>query len=274
MCSYLDFIYLGQYSSHSSETLQYLDQALKSFHSQKGAISKSGARDGPRQQGKFNIKKLELMQHVSRLIKLLGAADQFTTDQTEHCHITMAKIPYCATNKKDFSSQMCCFINREEKINLFSGWLEWWKSKEIDLHDSHPAVNQLCGFHLTDKLLRCVNKFQTITGISMAPIHNYFKSSSLPTNETTAFHIPTRITAKTSRSVKFLDYMESLHLMMPYMTIEMMELQTTDLISGALTFGVHFVCNVLVNKIKKLFYHHKLYKHCNQVPNFLLAGVM
>ena len=31
----LDFIYLSQYSSHSDETLQYLDEALQAFHNEK-----------------------------------------------------------------------------------------------------------------------------------------------------------------------------------------------------------------------------------------------
>ena len=31
----LDFIYLLQYSSHSDETLQYLDEALQAFHNEK-----------------------------------------------------------------------------------------------------------------------------------------------------------------------------------------------------------------------------------------------
>ena len=33
--SLLDFIYLAQYSSHSDETLQYLDEALQFFHKEK-----------------------------------------------------------------------------------------------------------------------------------------------------------------------------------------------------------------------------------------------
>ncbi len=196
MRGYLDFIYLGQYPSHSSGTLQYLEQALRHFHRYNHAISESGVHNGPRRQGKFNIKKLELMQHVPRLIKLLGAADQFTTDQTERCHITMAKTPYRATNKKDFNSQMCRFNDREEKVNLFSGWLEWKESTEIELQDSHPIMHQLHSFDHTDGLLKRVNKFQTVNGVSLAPIQNYFKTSSLTPNITTAFHIPTRVTAR------------------------------------------------------------------------------
>ncbi len=30
----------------------------------------------------------------------------------------------------------------------------------------------------------------------------------------------------------------------------------------------------VTNRIKILFYHHKLYKHYNHVPRFILAGIM
>lgn len=65
---------------------------------------------------------------------LLGTANQFTTDQLEQCHITMAKTQYCKANKKDFKSQMCWLINDcEKKVNLFSGWPEWKEISEFEL---------------------------------------------------------------------------------------------------------------------------------------------
>lgn len=91
---------------------------------------------------------------------------------------------------------MCHFNDREEKVNLFSGWLEWKESTDIELQDSHPVMHQLHSFDHTDGLLKRVNKFQTVNGVSLAPIQNYFKTSSLTPNITTAFHIPTRITAR------------------------------------------------------------------------------
>lgn len=121
----MDFIYLAQYESHSSETIQYLGDALTRFHEHKDALSKSGVRDGIRRKGLFNIKKLELMHHVPRLIKQLGSAMQYSTEQTERCHIEMAKIPYESTNKRDFATQMCRYLDRREKIRLFTTYQLW-----------------------------------------------------------------------------------------------------------------------------------------------------
>lgn len=121
----LDFIYLAQYESHSSETLRYLTDALAKFHEHKDALSKAGVRDGKRRKGLFNIKKIELMHHVARLVERLGSVMQFSTDQTEHCHINMAKVPYEATNKKDYAVQMCRYLDRREKIHLFTAYQAW-----------------------------------------------------------------------------------------------------------------------------------------------------
>ncbi len=193
MRCYMDFIYIAQYESHSTHTLQYLDKALKGFHQYKNAISASGARDGPRRQGEFNIQKLELMHHVSRLIRFLGSAEQFSADQTEHCHITMAKVPYHATNKKEYAAQMCRFIDREEKVNLFSAWLEWTQSNSNEIQALHPISSafQLYGSSMQPRVY--INRFQSIQGVSIPKFKNLFTSSEIACTDTTAFHLTGRI---------------------------------------------------------------------------------
>ena len=107
MRAFLDFVYLAQYESHSTATLGYLEEALQKFHKFKQHIADSGVCNGPRQNGEFHIPKIELMQHVKRLIEHLGSAPQFSSEQTERCHIDMVKVPYKATNWKAHAEQMC-----------------------------------------------------------------------------------------------------------------------------------------------------------------------
>lgn len=64
------------------------------------------------------------------MVRLHGLLQQFSGDQTEHLHIANAKIPYRHTNRKDFAPQMCRFLDRGEKIRLFSMYLSWIKDVE------------------------------------------------------------------------------------------------------------------------------------------------
>lgn len=97
-CGLLDYIYIAQYESQSTETLKLLREGLRRFHRNKGYLSRAGVRKGPRTKGKFKIPKLEMLHQAPRIIKEVGSADQFTADYTERLHIDMAKVPYNATN--------------------------------------------------------------------------------------------------------------------------------------------------------------------------------
>lgn len=67
---------------------------------------------------------------------------QYSTDQTEHCHINMAKAPYEATNKRDYTVQMCRYLDRCEKIRLFTmyqGWLDCMLTVDDGVMDQSPS---------------------------------------------------------------------------------------------------------------------------------------
>lgn len=66
-----------------------------------------------------------MLQHVPRLIQWLGSAPQFSTEQTELCHIAMAKVPYEASNRKGYDTQICRFLDRHERVLLFSAFQMW-----------------------------------------------------------------------------------------------------------------------------------------------------
>lgn len=173
----LDFIYLAQYESQSTVTLGYLQEALQTFHKYKRYIADSGVRDGPRQNGEFHIPKIELMQHVKRLIELLGSAPQFSSEQTERCHIDMAKVPYKATNRKAYAEQMCRFLDRGERMRLFSA-LTTWQSTNKHVILARAAAEQ------QDKA------FQQLAGRFLpVSVRNVFKTKNALCSDTTAFQL-------------------------------------------------------------------------------------
>ena len=173
----LDFIYLAQYNSHSTTTLEYLQNALQTFHKYKQDIADSGVRNGQRQKGEFHIPKIELMQHVGRLVTLLGSAPQFSSEQTERCHIDMAKEPYKATNRKAHAEQMCRFLDRRERTRLFSVLTSWHVSDDGTMLQSISAPHQ-------EKV------FQSLAGKYLpASVGNIFRRKTALCSYTTAFQL-------------------------------------------------------------------------------------
>ena len=125
MQSLIHFIYLGSYESHSDITLRYLEKALNRFHRHKHYVAASGVRSGAQKNDSFNIAKIELMQHVSRFIKQLGSVPQFSSEQTERLHKDMPKFSFKRTNQVNYPGQMCRFLDRQERILLFSCLVDW-----------------------------------------------------------------------------------------------------------------------------------------------------
>ncbi|KAF8574212.1 hypothetical protein K439DRAFT_1649838 [Ramaria rubella] len=87
----LDFIYLAQYPSHSTNTLQWLQDALNHFHEHKDH---------------FHIPKLHSMEHYVESIQSRGMADGFNTELPEQLHIDFAKLGYRASSRHDYIIQM------------------------------------------------------------------------------------------------------------------------------------------------------------------------
>ena len=49
----------------------------------------------------------------------MGASYQWTSDVTERCHITHAKMSYCLSNHHHFHKQCCYFLDQQEKQQFF-----------------------------------------------------------------------------------------------------------------------------------------------------------
>ena len=178
----LDFIYLVQYESHSTATLQYLEDALQKFHRFKSFIANSGVRSGMQRNNKFNIPKIELLHHVKWMVKLLGSSPQFSSEQTERCHIELAKRPYGATNRKDYTKQMCRYLDRQERIRLFTMLTEW-----------NSDNGKICPKGSPEWAMARGKAFECLIGSFLpAPVCDVFKAKASLSTDTTAFHLRLR----------------------------------------------------------------------------------
>ncbi|KAJ6497170.1 hypothetical protein C8R47DRAFT_972715 [Mycena vitilis] len=115
----LDFLYLAQYPTQSSETLVLLHSALQSFHDNKQIFVDLGIR------ADFNFPKLHNLRHYPLIIKLFGSTDNYNTEYTERLHIDLAKDAYRATNRKDEYTQMTLWLERKEKVLRHEKFIFW-----------------------------------------------------------------------------------------------------------------------------------------------------
>ena len=102
------FIFLAQDQFFYNETLHALTEALREFHRYKPSILAAGGcreKNGPLDH--FQIPKLELAQHIVHSTQAMGAPYQWSSDITEHCHITRVKAPFCLFNRHDYHGQCC-----------------------------------------------------------------------------------------------------------------------------------------------------------------------
>jgi len=106
----LNFIYLSQYSTHSTETLEYLRTALSDFHKVKDYFIKVTQREH------LNLPKLHFLVHYIDCIELFGTTDNYNTEMFERLHIDFAKHGWRATNQRDEFPQMIRWLSRQEKI--------------------------------------------------------------------------------------------------------------------------------------------------------------
>ncbi|GJE91567.1 hypothetical protein PsYK624_077170 [Phanerochaete sordida] len=117
----LDFLYIAQYRSHSTETLEYLQEALDEFHDNKNIFLELNARPGDN----FDLPKLHSLQHYVDCIRRFGTTNGYNTESTERLHIDFVKHAYRGTNKKKALAQMSCWLLRREVLHDFSSFVQW-----------------------------------------------------------------------------------------------------------------------------------------------------
>lgn len=119
--SLADFRYLGQAPTITDTICADITHALAEFHTHKQSILDAEARVGKGNHpiDNFYIPKLELMQSVVSNIHANGAIHQWSTDVTEHAHITEIKQPARGGNNQHYSPQICRALDRVDKIRRF-----------------------------------------------------------------------------------------------------------------------------------------------------------
>jgi len=73
----LDFLYLAQLPSQTTDTIARLERSLVAFHANKDVFVDLGVRDG------FNVPKIHSLLHYGQSICLFGTTDNYNTEQTE-----------------------------------------------------------------------------------------------------------------------------------------------------------------------------------------------
>ena len=117
----MDFRYRVQAYHINDDELQLISSALDTFHANKQSILDCKARRGKGNKviDNWYIPKLELMQSFVSSIKQLSTTIQWTADITEHAHVTEIKTPARASNNNNYDPQICRFLDRAEKCQVF-----------------------------------------------------------------------------------------------------------------------------------------------------------
>ncbi|KAN0120583.1 hypothetical protein V8E52_004410 [Russula decolorans] len=115
----MDFLYLAGYESHTGDTILELQESLQRFHDNKSIFIDLGIR------GHFSLPKLHSLSHYASSIRLFGTTDNYNIEQSERLHIDFAKDAYHATNHKDEFSQMTKWLERRERIQHLSSFIDW-----------------------------------------------------------------------------------------------------------------------------------------------------
>lgn len=133
----MDFIYYTSFTSHSTVTLSYMDQALGEWDKYKSEFIRLDQRSD------FNIPKFHKIRHYTHNIRMLGTADGYNTELPERLHINFAKQGYRASNRKNYIEQMITWLRRQEMVDAFEAYLSWSRSSCITANTSNSTVGKL-----------------------------------------------------------------------------------------------------------------------------------
>ena len=134
----LDFLFLAQYQSHTTESIECLQNSLAEFHDHKDVFLDLGVRKT------FNLPKLHGLSHYASSIQLFGTTDNYNTEQSERLHIDLAKDAYRATNHKDEYSQMTTWLERREKMQRHAEFINAKQQDHLQHTQTRPIIGPPC----------------------------------------------------------------------------------------------------------------------------------
>ncbi|KAB5587787.1 hypothetical protein CTheo_8770 [Ceratobasidium theobromae] len=151
--AFLDFVFVCHYDHHDNTSLRSLEENLQLFHSLKAEFVEIGGRtvrsvdpgevpeddeqtEGlPTEEKTWTIPKLHAMSHYVDMIKMLGSAAHFSTDQSEHMHIQAVKTPYRKSNRRNFTTQIIDRLEMTSRIQEYDEFFHWRESQGLELLD-------------------------------------------------------------------------------------------------------------------------------------------
>jgi len=148
----MDFLYVAQYESHTSDTISELGNCLTRFHDNKDIFIDLGIREH------FGLPKLHSLTHYASSIQLFGTTDNYNTEQSERLHIDLAKDAYRATNHKDEYSQMTKWLECREKIQDFSAFINQGQEQGEMGSPHQKPIGPPCACALTLKMAKLPSK--------------------------------------------------------------------------------------------------------------------
>ncbi|KAI6004631.1 hypothetical protein EDD15DRAFT_2155283 [Pisolithus albus] len=111
-----DFRYRSQAPRLTDADITKLTANLQEFHDSKTALMEASARG---LLDHWQIPKLEMMFAIAPSISSMGALVQWSAVVTEHAHIDVIKNPARSGNNQNFDAQICRYLDRQEKCQLF-----------------------------------------------------------------------------------------------------------------------------------------------------------
>jgi len=158
----LDYLYLAQLPSQTTDTILRLEKSLVAFHQNKDVFMDLGVRDH------FNIPKIHSLLHYGPSIVLFGTTDNYNTEQTERLHIDFTKDAYRATNHKDPYDQMTSWLERREKLERHARFIKW--RQQQDLPASTPPQRPISGPPQPGKRYLTMTQHPTLRRVSFDDI--------------------------------------------------------------------------------------------------------
>lgn len=112
LAAFMDFCYLTRRSSHDSDTLAAMEDALARFHALRTVFVEEDIRpDG------FSLPRQHSLVHYVRSIWLFGSPNGLCSSITESKHITAVKNPWRQSNKNEPLPQILKTNTRMSKLS-------------------------------------------------------------------------------------------------------------------------------------------------------------
>ncbi|KAF7317462.1 hypothetical protein HMN09_00483400 [Mycena chlorophos] len=110
----------AHFQVHTDKSLAAMEESWCLMHEYLPGFKELGP-----ERDHFNIPKLHNIRHYPASVCRLGTTDGYNTKNTECLHIDLAKNGYRASNRRDYTQQMACWLTRQEAVHQHSLYLEW-----------------------------------------------------------------------------------------------------------------------------------------------------